>query len=258
MGSRVTGVGSGAGLSASIIASAVIHLAVFLLLVSWGRIFPPQISTQETYYVDVVSLPAVDPQSGGPAPKRNDAGVTPPLPVQQPMLAPPKSKSPQKIITKPAPASPLPKSDETESAFAERMEQLERARESRRTEAALERLRNKVKGAGSPKSGMPGASGAEAGSRYADYIKSRLEDALKVTSRYSTKNPEVAVRLTISAEGKLSRIKVEHSSGDATFEIAVRRAIEMASEKFTPPPNRAVYENGFVFKPKELSSGTPR
>lgn len=262
MGSKVTRVDSGAGVSACIIASAVIHLAVFLLLVSWGRIFPAQISTQETYYVDVVSLPTANPQSGSPAPKSKDAVAEPPppLPAKQPMLVPQQSKSPQKIVTKPVlpPPHSEPASAETESAFAERMEQLERARESRREEAVLERLRNKVKAAGSPKSGMPGASGTEAGSRYADYIKSRLEDALKVTSRYSTKNPEVAVRLTISAEGKLSRIRIERSSGDATFELAVRRAIDMASEKFTAPPNRAVFENGFVFKPKELSSGTLR
>ena len=53
--------------SVSFIASAVIHLAVFLLLVWWGRQFSPHLSIQETYYVDVVNLPVADPHSGSSA-----------------------------------------------------------------------------------------------------------------------------------------------------------------------------------------------
>jgi hypothetical protein len=53
-------------------------------------------------------------------------------------------------------------------------------------------------------------------------------------------------------------MKIERSSGDAAFELAVRRAIELASEKFTAPPNRTVFENGFLFRPKGISSGTSR
>ncbi|MEI7817366.1 MAG: TonB family protein, partial [Desulfuromonadales bacterium] len=75
---------------------------------------------------------------------------------------------------------------------------------------------------------------------------------------YRSKRPEVAVRLTIAADGKLSRMKIERSSGDATFELAVRRAIDLASEKFTVPPNHAVFENGFIFKPEGISNGPSR
>jgi colicin import membrane protein len=105
---------------------------------------------------------------------------------------------------------------------------------------------------------MPEAGGAESGSRYADFIKSRLEDALKVTSSYTTKKPEVAVRLTITADGRLLRMKIERSSGDTAFELAVRRAIDLASEKFTAPPNHVIFENGFIFKPKGISNDTAR
>jgi colicin import membrane protein len=173
------------------------------------------------------------------------------------MTVPVTAKTPPKSITKPI-KSTAKESAETESAFAERMEKLENTRETRREEAVLEKLRSKMKGAGGPKAGMPGGSGVAAGSSYADFIKSRLEDALRVTSSYSTKNPEVVVRLTITAEGKLSRMKIERSSGDAIFEMAVKRAIDMASEKFVAPPNRTVFENGFVFKPKGIASGSSR
>jgi colicin import membrane protein len=169
------------------------------------------------------------------------------------MTAPKAQKSPAKTVRPSAPRE----SAETESAFAERMARLERTTEARHEEAVLDKLRSKVK-AGNTRSGSPDAAGAEAGSRYTDYIKSRLEDALKVTSFFTTKKPEVVVRLTISGDGKLLQARVERSSGDAAFELAVRRAIELASGKFTAPPNRAVFENGFIFRPKGISNGTSR
>ena len=256
MGSRISKIDT--GVSVCFIVSAVIHLTVFLLLAGWGSLYPQHTAIQETYYVDVVNLPAADPHSGSSAQKPGEAEAVPlPVPVP-PITEPSPSKTAPKSITKPQkPAAPQ-ESAETESAFAERMAKLERSTEARREEAVLEKLRSKVKAGSNTKVGMPGAGGAESGSRYADYIKSRLEDALKVTSSYTTKNPEVTVRLSIAADGRLLRMKIERSSGDAAFELAVRRAIDLASEKFTAPPNRTVFENGFVFKPKGISSGTSR
>lgn len=255
MNSRVSRIDSGFGVS--FIASAVIHLAVFLLLAWGGRLFPSHIAIQETYYVDMVNPPVAVPQSGSSAQKAGESRtVTPSAPAPPMTVSRPSKAAPKAIAKSTKPAVPQ-ESAETVSAFAERMAKLERNSEARSEEAVLEKLRHKVK-AGGPKAGMPGASGTEAGSSYADFIKSRLEDALKVTSSYTTKKPEVAVRLTIAADGRLLQMKMERSSGDAAFELSVRRAIELASEKFTAPPNRAVYENGFVFKPKSISSGTSR
>lgn len=254
MTSRVSRIDTGMGVS--YIVSAVIHLTVFLLLVWWGRLFPPLTVVQETYYVDVVNLPVSDPHSGSSAQKQSEAGVEP-LPVPPAaMTMPPPSKLVPKAAVKQEKSKVQQKSIESESAFAERMAKLERHSEAKREEAVFDTLRSKVKAGAGSKPGMPGAAGSEAGSRYADFIKSRLEDALKVTSYYTTVKPEVAVRLTISADGRLLRMKIERSSGDAAFELAVRRAIDLASEKFTAPPNRAVFENGFVFKPRGISSGT--
>ena len=246
-----------AGVSVSFVVSAVIHLAVFLLLLWSGRLFPPRMLIEETYYVDVVTLPAADPQSGSPVQNHDAGGAAAPASLPPATVVPVPAKAAVKPSAVPVRPAAQNGSPGTESAFSERMAKLERTSEARREEAVLEKLRSKVK-AGTAKSGTPDASGAEAASRYADYVKSRLEDALKMTSSYTTKNPEVAVRLAISTEGRLLWRKIERSSGDATFQLAVERAIDLASEKFTVPPGRTVFENGFVFKPKGISSGTSR
>ncbi len=262
MSSRVARIDTGVGVS--FIFSAVIHLAVFLLLAWWGRLFPPQMTIQETYYVDVVTLPTASPETGSSAQKTGETAMTTPPVTAPPQVVLRSSKTPPMVLEKPVksakPAKPtaLQESAETESAFAERMAKLESSTEARHEEAVLEKLRNRVKVSGNSKTTVSGVNAAEAGSRYTDYIKSRLEDALKITSSYTAKNPEVAVRLTIGADGRLSRIKIERSSGDATFELAVRRAIDLASEKFTAPPSRTVFENGFVFKPRGISNGALR
>ena len=52
------------GVSVSFIASAVIHLAVFLFMVWSGHFSPSEMVIKETYYVDIVTLPVADTQSG--------------------------------------------------------------------------------------------------------------------------------------------------------------------------------------------------
>lgn len=241
------------GMSVSFIASAVIHLAVFLLLLWWGQLFSPQMAFQETYYVDVVNLPVATPQSGDSAPSEGEADSLPPD-APSPILLPSVSKSNPKTDAKIVKQTKQKEIAETESAFADRIAKLAIKAEARQYEEKIARMSRKAKSGGNPKSGMPGAGGNQAGSRYADFIKSRLEDALKLTSSYTTIKPEVAVRLTIAEDGTLLRMRIERSSGDATFELAVRRAIDLASKKFTPPPDHAVFENGFVFKPKGISN----
>lgn len=255
MNSRVSRIDTGFG--ASFIASAVIHLAVFLLIAWWGQLFPLRMPIQETYYVDVVSLPVAEPHQGDAAPKTGEPETASAPAPPPPMTVPSPSKTSPKGGIKKSSPSPA-ESVETESAFAERMAKLAGKAEAQQHEERMKRLSSIKKATGSAKTGTPAAAGTEAGSSYADFIKSRLEDALKLTSYYTTKKPEVAVRLTISAEGKLIRMKIERSSGDAAFELAVRRAIDLASEKFTTPPAHTVFENGFVFKPKGITSGTSR
>lgn len=249
------------GLGVSFIVSAVIHLTVFLL-VAWRGSHMTPLKIQETYYVDVVNLPVAAPQAGSPTRKGEDAqpAPEPPKPVTPPMALPKQPKS----VSKPQTAKPqktaVTQKDsaaEQERELAERMSKLERQAEARQAEAALARMREKVKNQGAGRPGMPGASGKEAGSDYLAYLQSRLKDAFHETISYTSKNPEMTVRLFIDTDGKLSRKKTERSSGDRAFEISVLRAIDTASEKFTPPPGRKVYEGVFIFKREGISPNKP-
>ena len=65
------------------------------------------------------------------------------------------------------------------------------------------------------------------------------------------------MRIFIDGNGKLSRTKPERSSGDRAFEISVLRAIDIASENFTPPPGRKVFEGVFVFRREGIAPNKP-
>ncbi len=246
------------GVNVCFIVSAGVHLAVFMLLAWWNQLSPSHMKIQETYYVDVVTLPTVDPHSERSAQKQSEPVQKASPATTQPMTAPIRSNSAPKAVMHATQRKASPEPTETESEFAERMAKLERKAEAQQYEEEMKRLSSKKNTSSNTRTGLPAISDTEAGSRYADYIKSRLEDALKVTSSYTSKKPEVAVRLAIAADGRLLRTKIERSSGDATFELAVRRAIDLASDKFPTPPNRAIFENGFVFKPKGISNSTKR
>jgi len=237
------------GMGVSFIVSAVIHLAVFLLVLWRGGLMAP-LKIQETYYVDIVNLPVASPQAGSPSQKGNDA---------QPAPAPPKTPTPPMALPKPPATSTKPQKtvakvkDSTSESAAEFESNLKRMDEARQQEARMARLQEKVKNQGAGRAGMPAGNGKEAGSDYLAYLQSRLKDAFRDTISYTSKSPEMTVRIFIDTNGKLSRKKTERSSGDRAFEISVLRAIDTASEKFTPPPNRKVFEGVFVFKREGIS-----
>ncbi|HEY3308017.1 MAG TPA: energy transducer TonB [Desulfuromonadaceae bacterium] len=245
---------NGTGWGVSFILSTVIHLAVFLLLMSWSGFLGP-LPVPETYFVDVVNLPVASPRVGQAAHKGNSEPAPPPSPPQSTMTVP--------KVTQTAPiknkALPTPKpsaSDSEAESFAKKMARLESKTEAQQQEEALARLRNKVK-TGTGRAGMPTGTGKEAGSDYTAYIQSRLKEAFRETISYSTKNPEVVMRLFIDVDGKLSRRKAERSSNDHAFEISVMRAIDLASDKFPPPPNHKSFEGVFVFKPQGITPNKP-
>jgi len=240
------------GFGTSVMASAVIHVAVFLLVIWWGRLFPENTALQETYYVDVVNLPVASPRAGHPSQKGDGSEAPPPpRPADSPMKAPgatqPASKGQDKKAVK--------GEAESEAAFAEKMAKIAKKADAQHEQEVLDQLRKKVSGSG--RSGMPAATGTQAGSDYTAYLQSRLKDAFRETISYSTKNPEMIVRLFIDTDGKLSRYKAERSSGDRAFELSVYRAIDMAKEKFKEPPNRKVFEGVFVFRPQGITPNKP-
>ena len=175
------------GMGVSCIASAVIHLAVFLLLLWWGKLFPVNMAVQETYYVDVVNLPVADPRAGSPTQKGSEAEVAPPPPAApvNSMSLPEKPKPSAKTTAKPDPRVAQSAAESSEAALAERVAKLERSLEARREDAVMEKLRSKIKSSGDGRSGMPAAGGAEQGSDYTAYIQSRLKDAFRDTDRKS-------------------------------------------------------------------------
>jgi len=255
MNARVSTVDTGMGVS--FIVSAVIHLAVFLLLAFYGSHRSP-LKIEETYYVDVVNLPVAAPQAGSPSQKGSDAqqAPAPPQTPATPMALPTPPKTGAKTQAVKQAATP-DKAGESAAEFAERMARLERAAEARQEEAALARLREKVRSQGSGRAGMPGGTGKEVGSDYLAYVQSRLRDSFLKTIQHSTQHPEMSVRIFIDSDGKLARKKAERSSGDRAFEISVFRAIDAASEKFTPPPGRKMFEGVFVFKREGISQNRP-
>jgi colicin import membrane protein len=247
------------GISVSFIASAIIHLAVFLLLAWYGRLFPMDRSQQDTYYVDIVNLPVASPQEGTLSQQGNQADPSPPPPPPplpapvSPMSLPKATKTPPAAASKKSAVRVTTDSAVSDSALADRMAQLERNLEARREEAVLDRLRTKVKTTGSGRPGMPNARGSQSGSDYTAYIQSRLKDAFRETISFSSKSPEIIVKLSIDTEGKLIRRTTERSSGDKAFELAVQRAIDLAAEKFPAPPDKKTFEGVFVFKPQGIS-----
>jgi len=242
---------SDTGFGVSMFFSTVIHLTVFLLLFWFGGT-TLQLNKEETYYVDVVNLPVSDPRAGSPTQKGDDTPSPPPAAANEMALpAPPAKTPPIKQQLKPA-----SKAAESSAEFSERMAKLQKKQEAAQEEAVLARLREKVKGNGSGRAGMPTGSGKESGSDYLAYIQSRLKDAFAKTISYTSKKPEAVVRIFIDTSGKVTRVKVERSN-DAAFQLSVQRAIDMASEKFPPPPNKKVFEGVFVFKPEGISQNKP-
>lgn len=235
-----------AGFGLSALLSVLLHGAAFAAALWWGNLIPQLGPVQTTYYVDVVTLPVAEPRSGSPVADHVDqeqpAAAVPPPPAA--MVAP-SATSPSRtaLDKKAAPAA--------STAFQERLASLEGKVDAQRQAAAFEALRQRVAARG--KVGMPRGAGTESGSDYTAYLHSRLKDAFRETISYQSKNPFVMIRLTIDGDGRIIRRRVEKSSGDRVFELSVNRAITLAEQSIVPPPNRAVYEGAFAFKPQGVT-----
>ena len=233
--------------------SAIAHLIVFFLLLNFQ--FPAHFNEAPVYYVDVLDLPVAHPQAGTPAvaPGETKSAPAPPPPAppsprEMTLPAKPAAKLPPKQT---APRSPK-KTEEAETAqeFEERIARLEREAEARHAAGAVEALRKKGGSKGTV--GMPGGTGTEAGSDYASYIKSRLEDEFRTTITFQSKSPEVLIRLTISQNGRVIRQQIIKSSKDKLFEDAVFRAIAKAEKNFRPPPSGNQFDIEVRFSPQGI------
>ncbi len=258
------------GVGASFIVSAVIHLAVFLLLAWWGGVTPLRPVVPETYYVDMVTAPAPEPQPAAAAAAEPVAPKPPPAPAPPVRVkAPVQVHSPVKAAVKPTgkpavksavgvSARPVAKAavraepvQETPGAadLNERLARLQGKAEAQQYEERLKKLNGRKKSVGTGKVPAPAAGSGDPRS----YIRACLGDALKKTISYNkSKKPSVKVSLVISGEGKLSQMKIIETSGDATFGLAVMRAVDLANETFVAPPGSIGNRYEVIFHPEDI------
>lgn len=230
-------------LGVTLLLSATVHVAAFVCAIWLQQLNPALGQLQTTYYVDVVNLPVAAPQAGSPVP---EAGAT----AEDAVAAAPQA-GPQTLPAAPLPATVGGKAAPSEDhGFQERMAKLAAKAAEQRQAAALESLRRKISG---DKTGMPGATGSQAGSDYTAYLHSRLKDAFRETISYQSAAPFAVVRLTIDGDGRIVQTRFERSNGDKLFERAVQRAITLAEQRIVPPPGRTTYEGTFVFKPQGVT-----
>ena len=244
------------GLGGMLALSLALHLVFFFLagkLELLSNDLPP---AEQAIYVDVLTMPVEAPQAGSPsgtAKVASEAGK-PVAPAPLPPPAPPDMKLPKatKATGKPQPSPRKTDRQETSHEYEARLAALERTAESRRQDAALAEIQNRIaaRTGGKAPAGMPGGTGNQAGSDYSAYLQSRLKDSFAVTIAWQTKKPLVVVRLTVDTKGVLTSYKIEKSTGDALFEDAVYRAVQLAKKNFPPPPGGKDFSYGFVFKPE--------
>jgi colicin import membrane protein len=233
-----------------LLCSVVVHLTCYFLLVKF-HFSPLPFKEGPVYYVDVVNLPVSNPRAGTPS----SPGSASPAPAtsRQEMTLPERTSPKSSPMPTPSPRK-TESTVETDRQFKERMAKIERDVESKQVSAAIDALRSKVgTGGKGAQPGMPGATGTEAGSDYASYIRSRLTDAFCSTIAYQSKNPEAMVRITIGKTGRVTGLRFEKSSKDRIFEDCVRRAIAKAEQAFPPPPGGAIFEYSYRFAPEGVS-----
>lgn len=234
------------------ILSFAIHFITFFIFNSTD-LFRATLPESAPYYVDIVSLPAVDPAPAGgvPAPAPPSPAVKPPVPAQKPAMALPAKQLPTKAAAlAPATAMDQERREQDAREFTERMSRLEHGSEARHQADALaamqKRAAEKKFAGGSP------ASGIDQGSDYGAYIQSRLKDALSSTIVYRSQKPEAAVHLYIDKTGKLIRYVMTRPSADKLFNNSVIRTIEKAKADFPPVPSGASFDKLYVFSPQEV------
>jgi colicin import membrane protein len=234
------------------ILSLVLHL-VILLICTRTDLFQAERHEVTPYYVDIVSLPTVEPAPGAgqttsapPAPPQ--APQPPPAPAKPAMSLPVKTATTP--VQKPQPIPP-PASNQEAREFSERMSRLEHTVEGKHEAAALESLQKRV--AAKSRGGGPVGSGTTPGYDYAAYIQSRLKDALATTMVFRSKRPEASVQIYIDKRGKLLRYVMIKPSSDKLFNDSVIRTIEKAKADFPPTPTGADFDKLYVFSPQEVS-----
>jgi colicin import membrane protein len=250
---------SGTGLSVSLVVSTVMHLAVFLLLFWWSSLFPLRLKEQQTYFVDLYDLPVAAPRAGSPVQPEHAAVQPPPAPAAPAVPLPPLAKPSAKHAATPAKPATIPKANakatENPAAateFEERLNRLRNRSEAQQQEAKMEELRRRVDAGRNDRSGMPGATGNEAGRDYLNYIASRLAEVFSEPPN-TGKDLFALIKIRITRQGKVELVKIMKSSGNIAFDNYAVRSVYEAEKKFPPPPG-GTFEFVFKFRPQGITS----
>jgi colicin import membrane protein len=227
-----------------VLISAIVHIVAFFVILEFH--FPYRFKEAPVYYVDILDLPVAHPQAGTPS------GAEHPQPSPPPPPAPREMTLPAKPVPKKPTIAPKKKPEATETAeeYKKRLDAMENKAAARRIDEAMKAFRNK--GTAKGPVGMPGATGTEAGSDYASYIRSRLEDEFGTTIAFQSRNPAVFVKLTINRNGRIVRQQIVKTSRDRIFEDSVFRAIANAEQHLRPPPSGTQFEITVKFSPQGI------
>jgi len=237
----------------SFLLSLAIHLLTVLIFNS-AHFFRPVLHEATPYYVDIVSLPSLDPAPAGsespPAPAPLPPVPATPLPEQKPAMSLPAKQTPAAKPPVPSPLAEQAAREQEAREFNERMNRLERSADARHQADALASLQKRA--AEKKPGGVSSKPGSAQGSDYGAYIQSRLKDALESTIVFRAQKPETAVHLYIDKTGKLIRYVMVRPSADKLFNDSVLRAIEKAKTTFPPVPSGAGFDKLYVFSPEEV------
>ncbi len=232
------------------ILSLSLHLLA-LFIFSNTNLFRSALHEATPYYVDIVSLPAIEAARTEPQGQQPSTPI-PSTATAQKTLPAPAMAIPGKPALKPidSAVSPASNADQEAREFAERMNRLEYSSEAKHQAKALEFLK---KMAADPKKASGGAGVAKVtGADYGAYIQSRLKDALAGNIVYRSQKPEAAVHLYIDKRGKLIKAVMLSPSPDKLFNDSVMRTIEKAKANFPPNPAGRDFDKLFVFSPQEV------
>lgn len=243
------------------ILSLALHLLVIFIFNNTD-LFRSRLQEATPYYVDIISLPSLNPSPAGgeqkapplpapPAPPAPAAPARQPAATQKPVMSLPAKQSPAVPLTS-SPTAEQRQRDQEAREFSERMSRIERSADARHESDALASLQKRV--SERKAAGTSTASGTDKGSDYGAYIQSRLKDALSTTIVYRSQKPEAAVQIYIDKTGKLIKYVMVRPSADKLFNNSVIRTIEKAKVEFPPVPSGRSFEKLYVFSPQEVKN----
>lgn len=239
--------------------SLAMHIVVFLLFsgVFFGK---TRVEPRPVYFVDLSKMPVLNPQAGrpdgGPAPKAKAAAKPKPAaPAPQPVSQPtPKAEAskpqPTPITSKPAEipsksvkpdtkaAKPSVKpADAGQQANQSVQEKIAAMRQNQQRQQELADLKSKIAalsgddtsgksyGSGAPL-GMPDGSGDEIGVDQQTWLQAFYKENWSLSKyQVSRRDLQATVHVTYSADGTLTNYRFVESSGDATFDDSLKKAI---------------------------------